>query len=209
LGWRSLSLDAILWNSIGSFRSLDGVVASGVGGSRSLSWLGAPGTVSPAWELDGAVDVEIDVADSSGGVATSSTAAGGDTVVVAGGATGVRGATCVSFRDANLPDCSAGDFLDGTVLLRVSPPVGVDVNAGLPGLGQPLEWKDRLEEVDLCLRIEPSLATLSAPALAVDADRTMPDFAVGVDGGLSTGVPFCTSSTVFSSAAVPCIPMRK
>jgi hypothetical protein len=165
--------------------------------------------VRPGCEPDGAVDAESEGAVSSGGVATSSTTAGGDTTVVAGGATGVMGATCASFREANLPDCRAGDFLEGRVLLRASPLVGVATNAGLAGLGQPLEWKDRLEAVDLFLRIEPSLATLSAPALAEDEDRTMPGFVLGVDGGLSTGVPFCTSSTVFSSAAVPCIPMRK
>jgi hypothetical protein len=124
--------------------------------------------------------------------------------------TGVRGFKWVSFRDANLPACRAGDFFEGTVLLLAKTPVlGVAVSAGLAGLGQPFECKDRLDDVDLLRRIEPSLATLSAPALAEDADRTIPVDCFGVDGGLITGVPFCTSSTVFSSAAVPCIPMRK
>jgi hypothetical protein len=120
---------------MGSFRSLEGVVTSGVGGSRSLSWLLAPGIDKPG----GAIDVEMDGAEGSsiGVGASSTTAGGGDTTVVAGGAIAVRGATCVSFREANLPACKAGDFFDGTVLLRVSPPVGVDVNAGLPGLGLP------------------------------------------------------------------------
>jgi len=207
-GWRpSLSFDAILWNRMGRF--FEGVVASGVRGSRSPSRLLELGIAKPGCELDGPVDPERGGAASSGGVAISSTTAGGETTVLAGGATGVIGATW-SFREANLPACRAGDFFEGRVLLRARPPpVGVAVNAGLAGLGQPLEWNDRLDEVDLFLRIEPSLATLSAPALALDVDRTMPGFETGVDGGLSTGVPFCTSSTVFSSAAVPCIPMRK
>jgi hypothetical protein len=127
-----------------------------------------------------------------------------------GGTTGVSGATGASFREANLPDCRAGDFFEGRVLLLASPLVGVvEVNAGLAGLGHPFECIDRLDDVDLFLRIEPSLAIFSAPALAVDGDRTMPDLGVGVDGGLATGVPCCTSATVFSSAAVPCIPIRK
>lgn len=199
--------DESLWNRIGSFRSL-GVVASGVVGSRSLSWLLVPGTARFNCEPDGAVEACSDGAnDALGGVAARSTADGGVTTVVACGATGVKGATWASFRDANRPDCRAGDFLEGSVLLRDRPLTDVAVNAGLPGLGAPFECRDRLEDVDLFLRIEPSLATLSAPALAVDADRTIPGFGLGVDG--STGVPLWTSSTVLSSAAVPCIPMRK
>lgn len=147
---------------------------------------------------------------SSAGVATSSTTLGVvDSITVA--FTGVKGPTGLS-REPNLPDCNAGDFFDGTVLLRARAPDGVDGTAGLAGLGALFECRDRREDVDLFRRIWPSFATLSAAALAFDDDRVTPDFRLGpgVVGVLTTGVPpFCTSCTVFSSAAVPCIPMRK
>jgi len=73
---------------------------------------------------------------SSGGVATSTTLGVDDSITVA--FTGVRGPTGLS-REPNLPDCNAGDFFDGIVLLRARPPDGVDGTAGLAGLGAPFE----------------------------------------------------------------------
>jgi hypothetical protein len=128
------------------------------------------------------------------GVATSSTVGGAGMLFADVATTGVKGETGKpSFlMCANLPCCKAGDLLDGTVLLLPRPPdVGV-VTAGLPGLGAPLDARERLEDVDLLRRIFPSLDTLSAPALAFDADLWTPDFRdeLGVAGALITGVPF-------------------
>jgi hypothetical protein len=105
-----------------------------------------------------------------------------------------------------------GDFLDGTVLLLANPPLGVVANAGLAGVDVPFECRECLDDVDRFLRILPSLLTLSAPALAFEADLLTPDvrLLLGVDGETSTGgVPFSMSCFVFSSAAVPCIPSKK
>jgi hypothetical protein len=95
-------------------------------------------------------ELAVDVGGSSGGVVTSSTTLGVDDSIWAA-FTGVKGPG-VS-REPNLPDCNAGDFFDGTVLLRASPPDGVDGTAGLAGLGAPFECRDRREDVDLFRRI--------------------------------------------------------
>lgn len=136
-------------------------------------------------------------------------------MLAVGGITGVSGdggAPIVSFLTCpNLPLCKAGDLFEGTVFDRPRPLDGVVGIAGLPGLGAPFECLEWRELVDLLRRILPSLDTLSAPALALDADLCTPDFrdVPGVAGVMIAGVPCWTSWTVFSSAAVPCIPMRK
>lgn len=111
----------------------------------------------------------------------------------------------------NRPEERAGDFFEGTVLLLVNPPVGVEATAGLPGVVVPVSFRERRDEVDLLRRILPSLRTLSAPALAFELLLPKPDFlfGFGVVGPLTGGVPCSTSCFVFSSAAVPCIPIKK
>ena len=120
---------------------------------------------------------------------------------------GVNGWTAGE-ESLKLPPPIAGDFLDGTVLLLPRPPVGVVATAGLVGVLEPsLECRELTERF---LRSLPSLRTLSAPALAVEADLSRPDWftpTAGVSG--PWGVPDSTSCTVFSSAAVPCIPIKK
>jgi hypothetical protein len=116
-------------------------------------------------------------------VADASTTGGGEAVIGGDDVTGVRGITGpeeASFLDGNFPCWSAGDLWGGTVLLRARPPVGVVARAEPPGLGAPFEWRECLEDVDLFLRILPSFLTLSAPALALEAVLTTPDFSVGI-----------------------------
>ena len=105
---------------------------------------------------------------------------------------------------------SPGERFDGTVLLRWTPPVGVVANAGLAGLGAPLDCLECREETDTLRRMPPYFRTLSAPALAFEEDLAIALELTGVLGVPIGGVPpFCTSCTVFSSAAVPRIPIRK
>ncbi len=127
----------------------------------------------------------------SGGVTSYSTAG---TVGSGPCPIGVRGATGLddwSVRFENLPDARAGDFFDGTVLLRPRAAAGVAASAGLPGLGAPLECRECLDDVERFRRILPSLATLSAPALALDADLDRPlcRAILGVTGVAWGGVP--------------------
>lgn len=109
------------------------------------------------------------------------------------------------------PAWRCGDFFDGTVLLLPSPLVGVAIRAGLLGVVLP-SWRECLDEVDRFLLSLPSRRTLSAPALALEADLAIVDFRTGfgVVGPLMGGVPFSISFFVCSSAPpVPCMPMRK
>ena len=113
----------------------------------------------------------------------------------------------------NLDPASAGDRFEGMVLLRPMPPelepvvlsglrpVGVPGDE-TPGLPRSLEWP---EETETFLRT-PNLRRLSAPALAFDADRPTVLFGLG-DRVAPT--PLSTSLTVFSSTAVPVMPIRK
>lgn len=106
------------------------------------------------------------------------------------------------------------EWRDGTVLLRCIP---LPMVAGLPIAGDdvtaaptdPLEPRD---ETDTFLLILPHLCTLSAPALAFELDLPSPALVRpggdGEPGEPGAGAPLCTSMTVFSSAAVPCIPIR-
>ena len=99
--------------------------------------------------------------------------------------------------------------MEGTVLLLAKPPVGVETRAGLFGVDVPLEWRECRDDVERFLLIMPSLLTLSAAALEVDAVRLMPDTRLEDPGTAIVGVPFSISSFVFSSVAVPCIPIKK
>jgi hypothetical protein len=72
-----------------------------------------------------------------------------------------------------------GDLFEGTVLLLCIPPVAV----GVAGLGAPFDCLECLEDTDTFLRIPPNFRTLSAPALAFDADLPMVlDVLAGVVG---------------------------
>jgi hypothetical protein len=91
-------------------------------------------------------------------------------------------------------DGRAGDFFEGTVLLRWTPPLDVCVitapYAGLAGLGAPLDCSECLDDADTFLRTPPYFLTLSAPALALEADLATVVFdlpgigVVGVPGGV-------------------------
>lgn len=100
----------------------------------------------------------------------------------------------------NLGPVIGGDLFDGTVLLRPSPPLTLPVevrpdgDAGIAGLdtpGLPLSRECR-EDMDPFRRNPGVRRTLSAPALAVDADRPRAVFGVLIEGG-----PLLTSSLVF------------
>ena len=107
----------------------------------------------------------------------------------------------------------AGERFDGTVLLLPRPPVpevlvfswfkpvGVP-GEETPGLPRSLEWPD---ETETFLRT-PNFRRLSAPALAFEAER--PTMLFGF-GDLAEVAPLSTSLTVFSSTAVPVMPIRK
>lgn len=129
------------------------------------------------------------------GLPASTTIGDGGIGVGVAGVSGTTGAPDCSPFLWNLPVPIAGDFLDGTVLLLAKPPDAPDPCAGLAGLGAPLECRECLDETDRFRRIWPSRATLSAPALAFDADLCTPDLrdAPGVTGVTTGGVPFCTS----------------
>lgn len=71
-----------------------------------------------------------------------------------------------------------------------------------PGLLPALEFRD---DKDALRRIPAVRRRLSAPALAVDAERPM----VVTLGVVTDGVPLFTSSFVFSSIAVPVMPIKK
>jgi len=115
----------------------------------------------------------------------------------------------LSFILWNLFEPIAGDRLEGTVLLRAipaptAPPVNEVTPDGVPGLETPglllsLEPREDTET----LRRTPYFRTLSAPALALDVDRPT------ALGDRKDGAPLSTSFCVFSSTAVPDIPMRK
>jgi hypothetical protein len=77
---------------------------------------------------------------------------------------------------------------------------------GVPGLGAFPEFLEFLDETETLCRRFPYLRRLSAPPLALDADRLRPDFVVVFATGT---VPPCTSFIVCSSAAVPVIPNKK
>lgn len=64
--------------------------------------------------------------------------------------------------------------MDGTVLLRANPPVGVVAAVGVAGPWPLFEVRECFDDVDLFLRTFPCLATLSAPALALDEERATP-----------------------------------
>lgn len=108
----------------------------------------------------------------------------------------------------NRVEFNAGDFLDGRVLLRVIPPptdpgASGTPDVGVPGLGIPPDPLELWEDTET-FRRTPYLRKLSAPALALEADRPTPAF-----GDASVGAPLSTSLTVFSSTAVPVMPIRK
>ena len=87
-------------------------------------------------------------------------------------------------------DSTAEDLFDGRVLLRFTPTDDVGFARGLLGAGEPVEgFPDRLDcldETETFLLKAPALRTLSAPALALDAERPKPASAalVGVAGCL-------------------------
>lgn len=89
----------------------------------------------------------------------------------------------------------------------------VAVNDDVTGLGAATEFREFREETETFRLTPPYFRTLSAPALDTDPDlpNTAPFKRDGVDGCFCCGVggPLCTSCTVFASAAVPCIPIRK
>lgn len=103
-------------------------------------------------------------------------------------ATGVVGPDCFAGGKRGLP--RAGERFDGRVLLRCTPELGVEANAGVMGLGTAPEWRERFDEVETFLRTPPYIRKLSAPALEdVDADRPMPELLrPGVVGVLAWGV---------------------
>ena len=73
----------------------------------------------------------------------------------------------------------AGDFFDGTVLLRYTPlPVLLLAKAvpddGVIGLGTLVDFLEFLDETDTFLRMPPNFRRLSAPALAFDVDLPKP-----------------------------------
>ena len=94
-------------------------------------------------------------------------------------------------------------------MLLVKPPVGVEPRAGLFEVDVPFEWRECRDDVERFLLIIPSLLTLSAAALELEAVRLTPGTWLGDIGPAMVGVPFSISSFVFSSVAVPCIPIRK
>jgi hypothetical protein len=105
----------------------------------------------------------------------------------------------------------AGDFLEGTVLLRWIPPLAANEPpyVGVDGLRPPFDCLDCLDDTDTFLRTPPNFRTLSAPALAFEEDlATLCLCLLGVTG-VPGVAPLWTSWTVFSSAAVPLIPIRK
>lgn len=104
-------------------------------------------------------------------------------------------------------------FLTSLIDVVPFPPFSAEVcvSGRNPGLaGAPLDRRECPELTETFLRTPPGCLGLSPPALAFDSDRLIPVFLVievGVAGG---GVPpFCTSCTVFSSAAVPRMPIKK
>ena len=93
----------------------------------------------------------------------------------------------------------------GRVLLRAIPPTADPGESGIPAVGVPgLETPPEPREDTDTLRRTPYLRRLSAPALEFEADRSTPVF-----GDASVGAPLSTSLTVFSSTAVPVMPIRK
>jgi hypothetical protein len=93
----------------------------------------------------------------------------------------------------------------GRVLLRAIPPPTDPDASGIPEVGVPgLETPPEPREDTDKLRRTPYLRRLSAPALAFEADRPTPVF-----GDTGVGAPLSTSLTVFSSTAVPVMPIRK
>ena len=115
--------------------------------------------------------------------------------------------------EPNRAEPRAGDFLEGTVLLRCTPtpllvPPNPEPGEEFPGLTPPLESFDWRDDTEMFLRI-PWLRRrrLSGPALALEADRPMFALGFGEDGVAKS--PPCTSLFVFSSIAVPDMPIKK
>jgi len=203
-----------------------GVVSSLDGGeatSGSVIWVGACSTGGLA-TTDAARAISAAVPLVSAGSGCSTVGTGSGIVGVspkAGCGITPEGGVCGSedLSRLNRDDITAGDRLEGTVLLRwtADPVVGVArglLNNGVAGLGAATDadFFDCFEETETFLLTPPNLRRLSAPAeLAVDPDLSMPEMTLDVVGDFPCGVggPLCTSCTVFSSAAVPCIPMRK
>ncbi len=129
---------------------------------------------------------------------------------------GVKGSRGFPKRPA---DDIPGDFFDGRVLLLWTPlpgllPVYGEEAAGVIGFGTLMECFDCLDETDTFRLIPPNLRRLSAPALALDADRpkaAFRPFGMGPVGVVACGdgAPLWTSLTVCSSAAVPVMPIKK
>ena len=124
---------------------------------------------------------------------------------------GVGGSEVLSLEKRGVS--MAGDFLEGTVLLRWTPDPLEALKTGVTGVGTP-EFLECLDEVETLRLTPPNFWILEAAALeAAEADRPNPDclrplgvvgvFACGVDGPLS----ICL--TVPSSTAVPSIPIKK
>lgn len=112
----------------------------------------------------------------------------------------------------NLGDASPGDFFEGTVLLRCTP--GPTIEVGVPGLCALLEALEFFDDTDTFLRRVSYFLRLSAPPLALEADRRSLVAGVGVGAGAGAGsgggVTFVwISLTVCGSAAVPFIPNKK
>lgn len=104
----------------------------------------------------------------------------------------------------------AGLF-EGTVLLLCKP-LEADVagwREGLVWFGATLDCLECLELTETLRRTPPPRRRLSAPALALEEDLKTPLFLLALLGVPGGGVPFSTSCTVCSSAAVPRMPMRK
>lgn len=95
-----------------------------------------------------------------------------------------------------------GALFEGTVLLRCSPPP-FELELGVLGpVTLPLEF---LEETDMFRRRASYFLRLSAPPLALEAERLMVVFCKGGGGYM----PPWMFWTVWASAAVPVMPNRK
>ena len=143
-------------------------------------------------------------ADEAGTLLAAGRSSGGEPGIGAGVLTvGVLGGLASEVL-WNLCPAIAGDRFDGTVLLRPNPPAlpalppNADGEAGVPGIDtfgllRSLEFRD---DKDALRRTPPVLRRLSAPmVVALDA--------------LTDGGPLLTSSFVFSSMAVPVMPIKK
>jgi hypothetical protein len=172
---------------------LAAIGASSIFGStcNGSFWISAVGTLADAGSADG-----VTLAASDKGIGCLDTGPRLATIAAASADIGVeRGFFTSSVVGVEGPDfslgkrglLSAGDRLEGTVLLRCTPEVDGVAKAGVIGLGTAPECRDRFEDVDTFLRTPLFLRMLSAAALeAADADRPIPElFRPGVVGVLA------------------------